>query len=386
MSYQRKVFIGDSSYLCGLNYQHILIEQEIRNRDIITNDPREADVIVFAGTCACTIEKMQSYINYINSVLEYVPDRSQVTVYLTGCLSRTLEIDNDFFRQVNRWKEETFDFVIPHYKPYELLSSLYPDQGFELLTEQYGLSIYNPKYGQDELFLSAGCRNNCTFCKKNYLQWPLKSIPLEDAKREIDKIVQKEEYDSLELIGANISQYGLDLYDKPMLSEIIEYLEKASNINNYGITGLNFYDAERYGFGDVLRDSEKLCSIGGSLESGSNRLLKLMKKNGRVEDFIAFAKHIKSKYPRDLFLAIIAGFPTETIKDVRLTLDALKEIDPYFVGISRYTDSRYIPSHNIPQLSPEEIQYHARLYEKVLTKRRVLTNITMPGYVNNGKY
>lgn len=116
-----------------------------------------------------------------------------------------------------------------------------------------------------------------------------------------------------------------------------------------------------------------------------NRILKLMNKNVTIEEYIDFIKCIKSKKDKDLFLSIIAGFPTETLEDVKLTLQALKEISPTCVDICRYTDSPFIPSHNYEQLSPDTIQEHTRIYSKVLRKRNIDSTIQLFSYKDNLK-
>ena len=54
-----------------------------------------------------------------------------------------------------------------------------------------------------------------------------------------------------------------------------------------------------------------------------------------------------------------------------MTLDTLKIINSVWIDICRYTDSKFIPSHNYEQLPPEIIQEHAKIYSKVLKKRKI---------------
>ena len=84
-------------------------------------------------------------------------------------------------------------------------------------------------------------------------------------------------------------------------------------------------------------------------------------------------------------MSIIAGFPTETLEDVKMTLQALKEISPTNVDICRYTDSSFIPSHNYEQLHPDIIQEHTRIYSKVLKKRNIGFTIQLYSYKENLK-
>ncbi len=63
-----------------------------------------------------------------------------------------------------------------------------------------------------------------------------------------------------------------------------------------------------------------------------------------------------------------------------MTLDTLKIINSVWIDICRYTDSKFIPSHNYEQLPPEIIQEHAKIYSKVLKKRKIDLQIHLYGY------
>ena len=68
-----------------------------------------------------------------------------------------------------------------------------------------------------------------------------------------------------------------------------------------------------------------------------------------------------------------------------MTINALKQINPTSVDICRYTDSKFVKSHEFDQLPPEKIQEHARIYSKVLTNQGVNNSIVCHGYINNNK-
>jgi len=132
-----------------------------------------------------------------------------------------------------------------------------------------------------------------------------------------------------------------------------------------------------------MRESSKIDEIGGSLESGSNRILKLIRKGFTSEEIIEFVNEIRKKYPRNLRLNVISGFPTETMEDVFISLEVLKKLDPKEIDLCRYTNSKIVDSNKFEQLTPEEIQGHTKIYEKVLRKRNVKTNIVGNGYKYN---
>lgn len=378
---KRKIFLGEA-FGCDINYQNSLIQDVIRNNDIFIDDPSEADIIIFAGTCACTKHQVLTTVEYMIEVLEKVKDRKNVVVYMTGCLTRPFRLENDFFDKINNWISSNIDIIIPQNTPYQLLELLYPSMFAEY--KNYFGDVIDYGDGSAKFYISNGCNNRCAFCKINYQTWPLKSMPVEILKYHLDELNNSgHNIDELTFIGANLPQYGYDLDGKYHLPELIEYVEEKENIFGFYLVGFSTADAIRFGFGSILRDSSKFLGFGGSLESGSNRILKMMNKNVTIEEYINFIKCIKSKKDKDLFLSIIAGFPTETLEDVKMTLQALKEISPTSVDICRYTDSPFIPSHDYEQLAPEIIQEHTIIYSKVLKKRNVRSTIQLYSYKDN---
>ncbi len=380
---KRKIFLGEA-FGCGINYQNNLIYEVIKNNDILTDNPSEADIIIFAGTCACTKHQIFTTVGYMAAILEKVKERKDVVVYMTGCLTRPFRLENDFFDKTNNWISKNIDIIIPQNNPYQLLDLLYPSEFVEY-KDFFGYAEYYGD-GRAKFYISNGCNNRCAFCKINYQTWPLTSVPLEIVKDTLDELNDiGDKIDRLTFMGANLSQYGYDLDGQYHLPELVEYVEEKENILGFYLGGFSTADAIRFGFSSVLRDSSKFLGFGGSLESGSNRILKMMNKNVTIEDYIDFIKCIKSKKDKDLSLSIIAGFPTENLEDVKMTLQALKEISPTYVDICRYTDSPFIPSHNFEQLSPDIIQEHARIYSKVLRKRNVDSTIRLYSYKDNLK-
>ena len=198
----------------------------------------------------------------------------------------------------------------------------------------------------------------------------LKDTSIEEVKDAIDEI-DKEGVSTVQLRGLNIAQYGLGLYHDYKLMDICEYIEDKKNIKKVILSGFAFLDAIRGKFADRLKHLEKTSCIVGSLESGSNRILKLMNKGFTVEEFLSFYDEVNSRYNKDFWFNIISGFPTETKEDCFKTLEILKKIKPELVNINTYSDSIFIPSHNFEQLSDREIREHTKIYSKVLKNNKI---------------
>lgn len=112
-------------------------------------------------------------------------------------------------------------------------------------------------------------------------------------------------------------------------------------------------------------------NINGSIESGSDRLLKLMNKGITKEEIIEFMLKVCQKHPVSLYTNIISGFPTETYEDIGQTIDLLNQLEPVKVLVSSYADSPFVASHNLSQLTQEEIDSHTEIYKSELKRLRI---------------
>lgn len=370
-----KIFIGQRNS-CNLNYQREIIYGELHDNHEIVKDPSEADIIIFPDTCCTTEYHARFTIWYINEILKKKKDTAKTIV--TGCITRHFKRKLDGY-DIEEWLKKKVDYVIPQNNTNDILkiiSDEYKDK-----ENTFG-ALLESKDNIARLFISNGCRNNCSFCKVTYQDYPLKSIELPILKETID-FLDENGCKKLIIKGTNVSQYGLDLYNDYKLPEVIDYIEKKDNIEAIDFVGFAYKDAIKNDFAEAMRESSKIDEIGGSLESGSNRILKLIRKGFTSEEIIEFVNEIRKKYPRNLRLNVISGFPTETMEDVFISLEVLKRLDPKEIDLCRYTNSKIVDSNKYEQLTPEEIQEHTRIYEKVLRKRNVKTNIVGNGYKYN---
>ena len=355
-----KIYIAQE-LTCIHTYEPSYIISELKLNFEITENLKEADVIVFPGSCAGSLYHLIQSANYINRILsEKKPD---AVTFLTGCMTRKVtNPEADFIKEILN----KIDFVIPQDDPNLLFKILAPEKYKNANKNLYGR--FWTDYGFVTIFLDEGCLNNCSFCEKTYLDFPLRSFNFELLKKAIDYYNSKG-FTRIVFRGTNVSQYGLDTHKTYMLPKLIEYIEeKADNINDVKLVGFAFKDAILGNFAKTLADSSKVSILSGGLESGSDRLLGLMQKGFTSDEFINFVQKVNKK--KSLHLNIIAGFPTENSDDVNATLEVLRKIREYIdlVTIVKYMDSPFVASHKYPQLENEEIEEHAKTYQKVLNE------------------
>lgn len=350
---------------CGVNYQSKYLNYQIAENFSLTKSINDADIIVMMGGCCCIDDTMKQSLEIINYVLEN--KKSDAITYLTGCITHGFK-DIPKLIEIEKYLKQNIDVIIPHYEPNKLLQALSYDIFSDLLIDDFGMVETEEDFA--DIYIQNGCTHTCTFCKTNYLNYRLKSTPIEEIKETIDEL-DSHGITTIQLRGLNLAQYGLDLYHEYKLMEICKYVEKKKNIDKLILSGVAIRDAIKGDFASQIKHFEKTKGIVCSLESGSDRILKLMKKGFTVCEFLKFFETINSINRKGSFINIVSGFPTETIEDCKMTLQVLKELLPRVVNINTYADSEFIPSHDLGVLTDKEIKEHTRIYKKGLKSAKI---------------
>ena len=371
-----KVFLGDRA-VCAFEYTFQLLEARIEfSSHTIVEKPEEADLIVFPSTCSGTLYSMNNTLNYIENILKL--KKPLAKTFLTGCLARCIYNNEEkldlksmeYFSSLRKHLEQTIDFIVPDGDIDKLMQLMFPlgDELFSKVEQPYYFAEQYSDHADATIYVARGCMNSCTFCKATYQNFQLVSVDIDNIKKAIDNINEKNTSPQLYLVASNVTQYGLDLYGKYMLSELLKYINGKSNITTIDLLGFAFKDAIKQDFVQATDGISKPLILAGGLESGSDRILSLMNKGYTAKEIQQFVKMLREQRKVGLALNIITGFPTETYEDINKTIDLLSEIDPYHVNLCAYTDSPFIPSHNLPQLHPQEVLEHTEIYSKKLAK------------------
>jgi len=231
--------------------------------------------------------------------------------------------------------------------------------------------------------ISTGCNSFCSYCIVPYSRGRERSRPMKDIVNEI-KILAKEGYRNINLLGQNVNSYGLEksginlrkLYmDKENFSEnniptnqsqyqkpkstppFVLLLKKISQIKE--IKKITFFTSNPWDFWDELIDEIAINPkidrfIHLPVQSGSNRILKKMNRGYTRESYLSLIKRIREKVPDAVFgTDIIVGFPGETDADFKDTLNLVKKVGFKIAFVARYsprpgTASYRLYSDNIP--------------------------------------
>ena len=192
-----------------------------------------------------------------------------------------------------------------------------------------------------------GCDKFCTYCIVPYTRGRERSRKKEDILKEVNDLIN-DGYKEVTILGQNVNAYGKDLYDDYFMGELLEDIAKT------GIPRIRFMTSHPWDFTDKMIDviakyDNIMPSIHLPLQSGSNKVLKLMGRRYTRESYMELFNKIKDRIPGvSVSTDIIVGFPGEDEKDIEETLEILEEckFDNAFTFI--YSEREGTPALKLP--------------------------------------
>ncbi|MCM8800453.1 MAG: 30S ribosomal protein S12 methylthiotransferase RimO [Candidatus Omnitrophica bacterium] len=202
-----------------------------------------------------------------------------------------------------------------------------------------------------------GCLNNCSYCivpkiKQGFISLDIDSIL---AKIEaLDKTGTKE----LNIIGQDITGYGLDLYGRVRLTDLIkEIIKKIKNI--HWLRLLYLYPTRLNDeLLDLIREEPKIVKyVDLPLQHINNRILKLMQRGITKEEILRLIEKIRKKIPSvAIRTSIIVGFPSETEKEFKELLDFIEDVKFERLGAFVYSREEGTAAYNFKHQIPKKIK------------------------------
>ncbi|ABV33950.1 MULTISPECIES: tRNA (N6-isopentenyl adenosine(37)-C2)-methylthiotransferase MiaB [Pseudothermotoga] len=170
-----------------------------------------------------------------------------------------------------------------------------------------------------------GCNRFCTYCIVPYTRGREKSRPLPDVLLEVEKLA-KNGVKEITFLGQNVDAYGKDLKDGTNLASLIEQAGKFEQIKRIWFLTSYPTDITDKLIETVAEDPKAAKSFHIPVQSGSNRILRLMNRRYDRDQFLQLVEKIRSKIPHaSISSDIIVGFPTETEYDYMQTMDLVRK-------------------------------------------------------------
>jgi len=208
-----------------------------------------------------------------------------------------------------------------------------------------------------------GCDHRCTFCIIPYGRGNSRSVPVGEVVAQVRRLVARGVAEVV-LTGVDIASYGADLPGRPSLGQLARRLLRlVPELRRLRLSSLDPAVADEALFRLLTEEPRLMPHLHLSLQSGSDLILKRMKRRHLMADAAAWVARARAARP-DLALGadLIAGFPTETEADLAATLDAVAGLDLAFLHVFPYSPRAGTPAARMPQVpAPARKSRAARL-------------------------
>ncbi|MDI9871493.1 30S ribosomal protein S12 methylthiotransferase RimO [Flectobacillus roseus] len=301
--------------------------------------------IVIVNTCGFIDNAKQES---IDTILRYVDAKEAGVIdklYVTGCLSHRYK--DDLEKEI-----PTVDAFFGTNELPRLLKTLKADYKHELIGERLLTTPAHYAY----LKIAEGCDRPCSFCAIPLMRGGHVSRPIDELVTEAKSLVKRGTKELI-LIAQDLTYYGLDIYKKRNLSEL---LNRLSDIE--GMDWIRLQYAYPAGFPmdvlDVMAAKPNICNyLDMPLQSGSTEVLKRMRRGITREKTEDLIHAIRDKVPNiALRTTLISGHPGETEEDFEETYQFVEKMRFDRLGVFTYSHEENTHSHTFEDDIPEEVK------------------------------
>ena len=330
---------------CSKNvYDSEVLMGQLRANDKEVVHEEEGNVVVI-NTCGFIANAKEES---VNTILEYVQKKEAGEVdkvFVTGCLSERYK--PDLQKEIPNVDEYFGTSELPN-----LLKALGADYKHELIGERLTTTPKNYAY----LKIAEGCDRPCSFCAIPIMRGKHRSKKIEDLVTESEKLAAKG-VKELILIAQDLTYYGLDLYKKRNLAELLEALVKVE-----GIEWIRLHYAFPTGFPmnvlEVMKREPKICNyLDIPLQHISDAILKSMRRGTTQAKTTKLLQDFRAAVPEmTIRTTLIVGYPGETEEDFQTLKKWVEEMRFERLGCFTYSHEENTHAYTLEDNVAEEIK------------------------------
>ncbi|MDO6760131.1 30S ribosomal protein S12 methylthiotransferase RimO [Tamlana sp. 2_MG-2023] len=311
-------------------------------KDVVHEE--EGNVVVI-NTCGFINNAKEESVNTILEYMQKKEDGDVDKVFVTGCLSERYK--PDLQKEIPNVDQYFGTTELPG-----LLKALGADYKHELIGERLTTTPKNYAY----LKIAEGCDRPCSFCAIPIMRGKHRSTPIENLVTEAEKLAANG-VKELILIAQDLTYYGLDLYKKRNLAELLEALVKVE-----GIEWIRLHYAFPTGFPmdvlDVMKREAKVCNyLDIPLQHISDDLLKSMRRGTTKEKTTNLIHDFRAKVSEmTIRTTLIVGYPGETEEHFQELKQWVSDMRFERLGCFTYSHEENTHAYNLEDDVPEEVK------------------------------
>lgn len=324
----------------------VMMAQLKANKFEVEHESMDDDAeIVIINTCGFIDNAKQESIDTILRYAEAKKDGMVDKLYVTGCLSERYK------DELEAEIKEVDSFFGTRDLP-RLLKTLKADYKHELIGERLLTTPSHFAYFK----IAEGCDRPCSFCAIPLMRGKHVSTPIEDLVKQAEGLAAKG-VKELMLIAQDLTYYGLDIYKKRALADLLRALSDVE-----GIEWIRLHYAYPSGFPmdvlDVMKERDNICNyLDIPLQHGSTKVLKDMRRGTTREKTEELIEKIRETVPGiAIRTTLIAGYPGETEEDFQEMYDWVQRSKFDRLGIFTYSHEENTHAYNFEDDVPDEVK------------------------------
>ena len=330
--------VYDSEVLMG--------QLKANGKNVVHEDENDDGNIVVINTCGFIGKAKEES---IDTILHYAQRKEAGEidkVFVSGCLSERYKPDLE--KEITNVDQYFGTHDLPN-----LLQALEADYKHELIGERLTTTPKHYAY----LKIAEGCDRPCSFCAIPLMRGKHKSTPIEDIVTEATKLAEKGIKEVM-LIAQDLTYYGLDIYKKRALAQLLEALAKVD-----GIEWIRMHYAFPTGFPmdvlEVMKREPKVCNyLDIPLQHINTELLKSMKRGTTHEKTTTLIHKFREAVPEmAIRTTLIVGYPGETEEMFQELKDWVEEMRFERLGAFEYSHEENTGAYVLEDDVPQEVKF-----------------------------
>jgi ribosomal protein S12 methylthiotransferase len=325
--------------------EELMAQLKANKFEVVHESNDEDSAIAIINTCGfidnAKQESIDTILNYVDAKEQGLVDK----VYVTGCLSQRYK--DDLEKEIPNVDAFFGTNELPN-----ILKTLRADYKKELIGERILTTPSHFAYFK----IAEGCDRPCSFCAIPIMRGKHRSTPMDQLVKNA-KSLAAQGVKELMLIAQDLTYYGLDIYKKRALADLLRELSDVE-----GIEWIRLHYAYPSGFPmdvfDVMNEKDNICLyLDMPLQHASTKMLKAMRRGITKEKTTALVKEIRAKVPGiAMRTTLIAGYPGETEEDFKEMYDWVAEMRFDRLGIFTYSHEDDTHAATFEDDVPEEVK------------------------------
>lgn len=290
----------------------------INKGDEEVDDPKDADTII-VNTCAFIEAAKKESLEAIFALRKEFPDKELV---VCGCMAQRYYDDLEKLSEVD---------------------TVYKNRNIKNITRKTFLSLPGSVYVK----ITEGCSNHCSYCAIPLIRGELKSRSIQSVVDEVHELVTRKDIEpvrEINLVGQDLASFGRDTGE----GDLPTLLQALSKIEGDFIIRMLYIHPDHFpkNLLEVMKaDARIVPYFDLPFQSGSEKILRAMGREGNSQKYIELVKNIKAAFPEAVIrTTFLVGFPGETEEDFAATKALQKAIEPLWCGTFPYSREEGTPA------------------------------------------